>query len=515
MYHVNANYTPWNLLAFNFTGFACVAIVVFLSSTQPFYVSEVIGIQADAKIGAIIGTLGFTDELVSIISSPLVGTLTDKLNSIGIQGTRYIPSISFLILALSLVGYAVVSTNIYPDVIFFRCIFALGVTSCMSMITVMLNELTNSDFAFQKFLFWRHYQQQAFDSLELNDPEDKKNGKYSALIGISTGLGAIFSVSFFLTLPIKLVSSNPDLTLKEGLKYSYLIVAAFAVVAFHVLVVFLYDSNKKKPNTIEESELLLVEESEVTEESDEPEEKLPYFKLLARGFEISRSNHRVQLSYIGAFVARSTTVTTSVFIPLLVYNFYYKNGKCNTTDFPNKKNCNDGYIFSAILTGVAQTIALISSPLWGYMIDSRRVGKFKTLLVSAIAGIIGNFGLCISGSTTKGAYDPHTVICFVMVSLIGMSQIGIIITSMSVLSGLTHNPKNMGSLSGLYSLSGGLGILLITKVGGLWSDYWILGPFFLLGAFNTVLLVVGLRFLTEEENLKLGQFEPLVVNDSL
>ncbi|KAK6455646.1 major facilitator superfamily domain-containing protein [Scheffersomyces xylosifermentans] len=496
MAKTNINYTPLNLIAFNFGGFACIAIVVFLASTQPFYISEVIGITADDKIGSIIGTLGFTDELVSIASSAFVGTLTDKLNNLGFRGSRLIQSSGFLVISLSLFGYGVLSKNIYPDLLFFRSIFALGVTSCMSMVTVMLNELSNSDFHFKKFIFWKQLPNliELDDVLETgNRNEDKKNGKYAALIGISTGLGAIFSVSFFLSLPIKLMNRNTDWTLKDGLKASYLIVAVFAIIAFAFLFTFLYNGNKKVTEEAE-GEVLLGSNVE------DSEEKLPYLSLLYKGIQISKVNQRVQLSYIGAFVARSTTVTTAVFIPLLVYNYYYKHGECKSIDYPNKKNCSDGFIFSAILTGVAQTIALISSPLWGYLIDTERVGKFRTLMIAALIGVLGNYGICLIGTTRNGVYDPHTVACFVMVSLIGLSQIGIIITSMSVLSGLSHNTSHMGSLSGLYSLSGGIGILIITKVGGIWSDYWILGPFFLLGTFNVVLLAASISYFQAEKH---------------
>ena len=39
------NYSAINYLAFNYAGFACIAIIVFLTATQPFYIKEVIGIE--------------------------------------------------------------------------------------------------------------------------------------------------------------------------------------------------------------------------------------------------------------------------------------------------------------------------------------------------------------------------------------------------------------------------------------------------------------------------------------
>ncbi|KAK6463053.1 major facilitator superfamily domain-containing protein [Scheffersomyces coipomensis] len=477
---LNRDYTAANLVAFNFAGFACISIVVFLSSTQPFYLSEVLGLEIDDKIGSIIGTLGFADELTAIVSAPLIGTLVDKINLKGSSGTRIIQSSSFIILALSLIGYGALSSHVFPDLIFFRCLFALGVTGCMSLVTVLLNELSNSDFSFKKFIFWKPAYVNDSDSTE-ND-NTKRNGKYAALIGVSTGLGAIFAVSNFLTLPVKLVNWYPDLSLKDGIKTSYLILAAYSFISFLILHALLYDKTK-----VRISEPLILNDGEDAIDVVIPI-NVPYFQLLKQGIELSKNNPKVQLSYVGAFVARSTTVTTSVFIPLLVYNYYYKQKLCDVTEYPNKKNCYDGYIFAAILTGVAQTVALVSAPLWGYLIDLKRIGTYKTLYVASFIGLIGNYGLCLT-SSSDSVYDPHTVACFLMVSLIGVSQIGIIITSMSLLSNSSENPNHMGSLSGLYSLSGGLGILIITKIGGIWSDSWILGPFFILGTFNAILII--------------------------
>ncbi|KAK6205389.1 major facilitator superfamily domain-containing protein [Scheffersomyces amazonensis] len=491
----NNNYSAGNLVAFNYAGFACISIVVFLSSTQPFYLSEVLGINIDDKIGSTIGTLGFADELTAIISAPLIGTLVDKINSKGISGTKLIQSLSFLVIAISLIGYGTLSSNVIPDLIFFRCLFALGVTSCMSLVTVLLNELSNSDFSFRKFVFWKTVPDLQYQT-DITPTTNRRNGKYAALIGISTGLGAIFAVSNFLTLPIKLVNWYPSWTLKDGLKTSYNLIAGYAFLSFLLLHIFLYDKNKQI-NQISHDELL--GDNDDDNEDNNIKLKPSYFELLQRGIELSKENHKVQLSYVGAFVARSTTVATSVFIPLIVYNYYYKQKLCDVTEYPNKKNCYDGYIFAAILTGVAQTVALISAPVWGYLIDLKSVGKFKTFLFSGVIGLIGNYGLCLTSSGEE-LYDPHTFGCFMMVSLIGISQIGIIITSMSLLSTSSEDPNHMGSLSGLYSLSGGLGILIITKLGGMLSDSWILAPFFILGTFNLILIVLCLIWNRDENN---------------
>ncbi|EGW32354.1 uncharacterized protein SPAPADRAFT_138901 [Spathaspora passalidarum NRRL Y-27907] len=454
------NYTLLNYLAFNYAGFACISIIVFLSSTQPFYIKEVLELE-NAKIGGVIGILGFIDELTSMISAPFIGALNDKLNTISGGGSRIVPSIAFLVISIALAGYSVCSK--FSELMLFRAIFALGVTGCMSMITVLLNEVGDSDFKLtfkrREILLGHEEEEEEVEA----EPERKKNGKFSALIGISTGIGAIFAVSVFVPLPIKL-GDKFQLDIKSSLEWAYLVVSGFAIFSFMILIIWLYRTRSNVNSTHEN-----------------------YFELLRHGFEFSRINHQVKLAYAGAFVARSTTVAMAVFIPLMVYDWYYNKGQCKSND-QNTGNltCHEGYVFSAILTGIAQTIALVSAPFWGFLIDFRKVKSRSTpLKVAALFGLVGNFLFCFSNTT-----NPKTVTCFLSVCILGVSQIGLIISSMSVLTGISDVHEIMGSLSGFYSFCGGLGILSITLLGGFLSDLWILGPFFILGTFNAALLVI-------------------------
>lgn len=481
---LHRDYHILNFIAFNLAGFACISLVVFLSSTQPFFLDLVLQVNAGA-IGSVIGTLGFIDELVSVVTAPLLGALCDNVNTTRmVGGTRTIVCVGFGVIALGLMGYAKLGINV-GRLYVLRGLFAVGVTGCMSMVPVMLNELSNSDFRLKS---WRQQDNEVAAGEELDartslesdefppieehlewDNDNRRNGKYAACIGISTGLGAIFAVSFLLTMPSK-ISDSFSMPIKDSLQLTYFVVGCGSLFVGAGLSRFLYDSIK----------------------TDRPlvvEEKPGYFSLLYRGAVASKGNFRIQLAYMGSFVARSTTVATSVFIPLLVYNFYYKSGMCNSggdKEF-SKQNCRDGYIFAAILTGVSQTVALMSAPIWAWLIDHPLIGSIKSLFVSSGLGMVGCFGLCALGSSST-IYDPRTLACFIVVSFMGLSQTGVIITSMSLISSLKTSPDTViGSISGLYSLCGGVGILIITKFGGLWSDHWILGPFFILGLFNLLL----------------------------
>lgn len=498
---LNPRYRVRNLLAFNFAGFACISFVVFVLATQPFYLTDVLGIKPE-KVGSAIGTLGALDELTSVVVAPLWGTLNDRINGLAWQsksryfssGPRLLELAAFVVLGFSLLGYGRFATHVFPDLWFWRALFAVGVTGCMSIVTVMLHEVNNSDFSWNDLAVWHTHPREIPEGESLMETEDgpplatevpKRHGKLAALLGVSTGLGAIFSISVFLTMPVRLSDSHPELSSKQSLKISYMILGGLCWVVALVVFAFAYDCVKQRKR------------NHADPLADAP--KTSYWTLLKEGIEASRSNKRIQLAYFGAFVSRSTAVATSVFIPLMVYKFYYNNDKCGDStlmgDLPLLDNCYDGYIFLAILTGVAQTVALISAPLWGILVDSNHLGCLATLLVASACGIAGAFGLCIVGSNT---YDPRNAACFVLVSLIGLSQIGTIIGSMSLLSSVGQSAdlkehRVIGSISGLYSLCGGLGILMIAKIGGSWSDTWVYAPFFLLGLFNAVLAIASVR----------------------
>lgn len=447
----NQHYKLRNLVAFNLTGFFCISFVIFLTSSQPFFINQIL--EINHKIGAIIGSLGFIDELTCIIVSPLVGSLTDVINELGwpLNGTKIVVFASFILIFLSFLLYGLVPYTSWYQLIFPRILFAIGVTGSMSTIPVLLNQLIYSDFKFSSLFYWRQVETPTTNNVN-------KNGRYAAMIGLSTGMGALFSVYFYLPLPLRLLAAF-NLASRESMRLSFVILAVVSSVVAFLMLLFLYNS---KPS---------------------PSLSVSYMKVLSSGFTSLKSNTSVQLACMGGFIARSTSVLIAVFIPLFVYNFYYKSGLCEQDGSSGKVNCHDGYVFSAILTGVAQTISLISSPVWGFVID--KVGRKRALIIASVSGVSGNWILCLLNVS-----DPRNATCFLLVSLIGVSQIGTVITSMSLIS-----PQNdyVGSISGVYNLCGGLGIMLLSQLGGYWSDKWILAPFFLMGSFNCILIAMSLR----------------------
>lgn len=254
-------------------------------------------------------------------------------------------------------------------------------------------------------------------------------------------------------------------------------------------------------------------------------------------------DHRIALGYVGGFVARASTVAISLFIPLVVNTYFIGNGYCHGS--PNdpspelKKECREAYVLSAILTGVAQLTGLLCAPLFGYL--SGRTGRVNyPVVVAAVSGLVGYLILPRLPSPEFRDVDGRggSAVVFVVVALIGASQIGAIVCSLGSLGqgvvaaelprsarpgpGPGREPslapdedestaeaapllgaptpadavsrvRLKGSIAGVYSLCGGAAILLLTKLGGFLFDRVSSGaPFYMMAAFNAALLVASL-----------------------
>jgi hypothetical protein len=249
------------------------------------------------------------------------------------------------------------------------------------------------------------------------------------------------------------------------------------------------------------------------------------------------SNSDISLGYIGGFVARASSVGISLFVPLLVNASFTSSGLCKSGDTPGglpdlKRRCPEAYVLAAQLTGVSQMVALICAPVFGY--TSAKFGTTIPLMFASAAGIVG-----YPVFATQFSPEGHRAISFLSVCLIGISQIGAIVCSLASLSSGVLDPdpqkdrpearcsqatgdaprsesevneslsdeqtgllfgtrtENLldlsevkGSIAGMYSLYGGAGILLLTKLGGYLFDKVSFGaPFYIMASFNAILMV--------------------------
>lgn len=351
--------------------------------------------------------------------------------------------------------------------------------------------------------------------------------KIAGFVGMATGCGALIALSVFLPLPARFQKNGVDPGL--ALQYSYYVVGIIALL-LAVLCLFGLRGIQSDNASISSANQRVPFSQQIHTAGQS------LYHALLVGFR--RKN--IFIGYIGGFVARASSVGISLFIPLLVNSAFLSSGLCrpiNDLDHPAglpdiKRRCPRAYIVAAELTGVSQFIALISAPLFGY-VSSRLSNKAVPLTAAAAAGIIGYplFAL---------RFDPHDentgarVVAFLAVALIGISQIGAIVCSLSILTAgvleQAHNEKppatsdsiptiqedstevaplleaqdqsrisspNLsslkGSVAGVYSFYGGAGILILTKAGGaLFDSSTTAAPFYMMASFNAMLLLAAI-----------------------
>ena len=260
----------------------------------------------------------------------------------------------------------------------------------------------------------------------------------------------------------------------------------------------------------------------------------------------------IGLGYIGGFVARASSVAISLFIPLYINSYFISTGLCRSGPYdPSnpeaapgnlKEQCERAYKLAAALTGVSQLIALLCAPIFGW-VDGRYRRANLPLIVAAAIGILGYIALARMDDPDPESRNGGAV--FAVMAALGISQIGAIVCSLSSLgrgiqkeaedetilsikvNSSSNSPETIaeededadtdeqttlvgsksaggrrekptraqlkGSIAGIYSLGGGAGILLLTKLGGYLFDRVGHGaPFYLMALFNMVLFAAAL-----------------------
>jgi hypothetical protein len=376
--------------------------------------------------------------------------------------------------------------------------------------------------------------------------------RLAGLVGVFTGLGAILALLVFLPLPAQF-SHIKDITQGQAVADSFYVVGAIALV---VAIACFFGLGNLQGEEGKGWRLLLGRPK--AGHDYEPVSNginghvygngettarpfLPYWRLLFDSTVLGFRDAQIGLGYLGGFVARASSVGISLFIPLYINAYFISNGFCKgspTDPSPElKKECRAAYILSSELTGISQLIALLCAPAFGYLSDRYR--RFNVpLLVASVCGVAGYTAFAQLTSPEVKNVDGRggSPVVFLIVALIGISQIGAIVCSLGLLgrgvlgdeggynlsAQLDHDGASTpartgtpdtepllngpfeeyhpasrshlkGSIAGVYSLSGGGAILLLTKLGGYLFDSLSIGaPFYMMAIFNAVLLVVGI-----------------------
>jgi MFS family permease len=375
--------------------------------------------------------------------------------------------------------------------------------------------------------------------------------RLAGIVGMFTGCGALVALVLFLPLPTQF--QKLGVSPAQALIDTYYLVGAIAILVAVLCFLGLRrlkGEDHKTWRSIFGSKKVLESDGHPSRNPI-----LPYHELLLSSLGLGFKDRLIGLGYLGGFVARASSVGISLFIPLYVNSYFITSGKCKIDDPEQAKaQCREAYILAAKLTGVSQLVALIFAPIFGYLAD--RYKRYHIpLLTASISGIVGYLCFAKLKSPETHGQSGSPMIYFV-VALLGISQIGCIVCSLGLLgrgiSGLedtstavpskaqqqssyprdsieetddvnnadsrdsdlitghvdgvheatgllstkgSEHPSQIhlkGSVAGVYSLAGGAGILLLTKLGGFLFDVKSpAAPFYMLSLFNLLLLSVG------------------------
>ncbi|KAG9589363.1 major facilitator superfamily MFS-1, partial [Aureobasidium melanogenum] len=384
------------------------------------------------------------------------------------------------------------------------------------------------------------------------DPTTPKKSDLSQLagyVGMFTGIGALVAVGIFLPLPVKF--SGRGVAQADAVKDSFYVVGGVSIVVAVLVALTLRGLPGEEDKGF--NRLFYSGRSTEEHETNEAATLHPlpsYYQLVRASVVLGFTDSRIALGYLGGFVARASSVGISLFIPLFVNAYFIREGLCSNDPSEDiKSSCKRAYTLASMLTGFSQLTALLAAPLFGwfngYMSKKGQQLSYFPLGLGAIAGIIGcvSFGLLDNPDPFHGNAGGKGAILAVI--LLGFSQISAIVCSLGILAkgiqastpttsaSATTEPNTLpeaqehsttatsteeptetapllpsvneastprapeldrsqlkGTIAGVYSLSGGIGILLLTKLGGVLFDKTSTGaPFYMLAAFNAVLLL--------------------------
>ena len=259
-----------------------------------------------------------------------------------------------------------------------------------------------------------------------------------------TGLGALIALALFLPLPAKLQETGE--TASQSLANSFYIVA---VVALFVALINLLGLRNLPGEEVKGWRRFFQNrdgkgDGQQTDSSPgnhlgSDTKKLSYLQHIIISIKLGYTDSDIGLGYLAGFVARASSIAISLFIPLFVNAYFISSGQCSAPNNPKNRNpdetkqsCRRAYILAAILTGTSQLVALLAAPVYGYLL-SRSSRNNYPILFATLTGIFGYTLFGMSRSPDPESNDG-TYAIYLLAAMIGLSQIGTIVGSLSLIS---------------------------------------------------------------------------------
>ncbi|KAI8146180.1 major facilitator superfamily domain-containing protein [Fennellomyces sp. T-0311] len=420
---------PIRFFFFLFSVFTSLSVIVYFSAAQSWTLTSIL--KVDTTVGDTTGSLSMYSEFVSMVAVVAWGVLSDYCEK------RTINSISLIIMGVIVISYPF-SPNVYPALLLQKFIYSVGTAGTTCMMAAIMLEVVHGE----------------------------QSGIVSGLIGTCTGLGAIFSAFVLFSVPTRMAHLASSVFDPILVVYGYAVIGSVTV-ALGFILWFLMPKN---------TPLLRGAKRQLINRPKVPRWREIYENL--RHGVLAAQDPRIALGYVTSFFARADEVIITHFISLWVQQYYIDIGRCQVGSY-----CPYASSSTQTMTGIAQSVALTVAPFFG-------IGShFSKELALVVAGAIGVSG-CIPFAFS---IDPTAKTSLGFVVLLAMGEYGMIVSGMAMIARKHVKPEFRGGVAGVYSLCGCIGIIIVSKVGGVLFDKWMKGaPFLLLGIGHGLIALLAL-----------------------
>ena len=187
---------------------------------------------------------------------------------------------------------------------------------------------------------------------------------------------------------------------------------------------------------------------------------------------MARGNPRIGLAYVAGLVGRADLAIITIFLSLWITQVGRAKGL--TTQ--------QALVDAGAVFGVIQLSSLVFMPILGYVAD--RIDRVTSLCIATVIAAVGYVWIGLLA-------EPVGLQAFPAAIVLGMGQAGVILTA-TALVGQEAPKEALGAVSGVFSISSAIGILVATSAGGWLFDAWMPGaPFIIMGAANAVVFAIA------------------------
>jgi len=258
-------HSRWNAQTYLFAAFITIGMLAFVSFIQPYLLNVNLKVPAGEQ-GRALGTLGFVNEIVSLLLVAPIGALSDKI------GRRPVYALGFVWLAAGFFLYPLAQT--FPQLLACALFFSVGVAAVGCMLATVLADT----------------------------PQEESRGLFVGITGFCQGLGATLAVLVLGKVPQRLADQGMDAALAGRVTLG--MAAALCLVTGLVCWVGLKQGT---PSQIGEREPLRV--------------------LLKTGLAAARANPRIWFAYMLQFVSFADRVVIGTFFSARLQQTAIANGQ--------------------------------------------------------------------------------------------------------------------------------------------------------------------------------------------